>query len=225
MPGKNGCVRNSILIFWFDFKNEKKFKKKLIFGHVGRNNCRFEWVTSTRALAYFKAFPPPQIWYGGSQRTEDTVEVKKKEVDKIIFFPLYTHSSYCIKPNLILGLSSPFCQHGRPTPVLANSVQITKSCLVQVDLRNKLDGRPKHNLKKETEKKLKEINTPTYANFPLQKSYFISSPILDKLICNFCKCIPNKPVDLLTCRHLCVCLVSYRFMKMDLSHVCVIIRL
>ena len=50
------------------------------FGHV---LCRFEWVTSTRALAHFKAFPPPQIWYEGSQRTKDTVEVKKKrEVDK-----------------------------------------------------------------------------------------------------------------------------------------------
>ena len=57
-------------------------------------------------------------------------------------------------------------------------------------------------LKKKLKKKLKEINTPTYANFPLQKSYFISSPILDKLICNYCKCIPNKPVELLTCRHL-----------------------
>lgn len=43
---------------------------------------------------------------------------------------------------------------------------------------------------------------PQYTDTPLELPKFLASPILQHLTCKSCSCIPNQPVELLTCRHL-----------------------
>lgn len=49
------------------------------------------------------------------------------------------------------------------------------------------------------------LHTPKYTNFPLNKYLFLPSPFLNDLVCKCCQCVPNEPVEFLTCRHY-VCL-------------------
>lgn len=50
-------------------------------------------------------------------------------------------------------------------------------------------------------RKIKSINTPEFAPFPLLKSLFLPSPYIEHLLCKSCHCVPNQPIEVLTCRH------------------------
>ena len=54
-----------------------------------------------------------------------------------------------------------------------------------------------------------DINPPLFSDIPLQASYFLPSPILPRLLCQHCKCIPDRPIEVLPCHHLlCVSCIS-----------------
>lgn len=51
-------------------------------------------------------------------------------------------------------------------------------------------------------RKLSTIQTPQFVeDVPLEKFLFLPFPFIDHLLCQICHCIPNKPIELLTCRH------------------------
>ena len=47
--------------------------------------------------------------------------------------------------------------------------------------------------------KIGDIDSPEFANFPLDRSLFLPSPYLDDLSCYNCHCIANQPVEVTTC--------------------------
>ena len=99
----------------------------------------------------------------------------------------------------------------RPTMTISSWTPHSDSCQVCLEdhggrPRKRKRGRPSDDSNPCIPKKLmlsiNSINTPEYAGFPLVKSFFLPSPYLEDLICQRCKCIPSKPVEILTCRHL-----------------------
>lgn len=68
-------------------------------------------------------------------------------------------------------------------------------------------GRPRDDdvdhLCRETMRKVNEINPPLLSDgIPLHASHFLPSPMLPRLLCQHCKCIPDRPIEVLPCHHL-----------------------
>lgn len=67
-------------------------------------------------------------------------------------------------------------------------------------------GRPRDDdishLSREIMRAVNNINPPQYSNIPLQASHFFPTPTLPSLLCQHCRSIPNRPIELLPCHHL-----------------------
>jgi hypothetical protein len=57
---------------------------------------------------------------------------------------------------------------------------------------------------------LTTLNTPNYAQTPLNRSHFLTTPHLDDYACRLCQCIPNQPLQIFPCQHfLCMSCVRH----------------
>lgn len=74
------------------------------------------------------------------------------------------------------------------------------------DKHKKSAGRPRNDdvghLSREIMREVNNINPPQYSNLSLERSHFLPKPILQSLLCQHCQHIPNRPLELLPCRHL-----------------------
>ena len=48
---------------------------------------------------------------------------------------------------------------------------------------------------------LTTLTSPIYAHTPIQKVHFLTTPYLDDLSCKICGCVPNQPLQIITCQH------------------------
>ena len=62
------------------------------------------------------------------------------------------------------------------------------------------DDEPTFQCRKVMER-ISDLDSPEFANFPLDKCFFLPSLYLDDLSCYNCHCIPNQPIELTTCHH------------------------
>lgn len=74
-------------------------------------------------------------------------------------------------------------------------------------------GRPNANkpsiIERNIVRKIGELHTHEFTNFPVEKSSCLQSPFLEDLICRVCQCVPRHPIEVLTCRHfLCMSCTS-----------------
>ena len=112
---------------------------------------------------------------------------KTKEADKNIVttalstFAWEPHSDYCQVCLEVGGESS----GGRP--------------------KRKRTGRPRDDEPTVQRRKIMgrigDLDLPEFANFPLNRCFFLPSPYLDDLSCYNCHCILNQPVEVTTCHH------------------------
>ena len=66
--------------------------------------------------------------------------------------------------------------------------------------RRPRDDEPTFQRRKVMER-ISDLDSPEFANFPLDKCFFLPSLYLDDLSCYNCHCIPNQPIELTTCHH------------------------
>ena len=53
---------------------------------------------------------------------------------------------------------------------------------------------------------ISNIVTVEFADFPLTQAMFLPSPYLAFCVCQWCHCVPGRPIETLTCRHYLCCL-------------------
>lgn len=106
-----------------------------------------------------------------------------------------------LKSQLILSSWSPHSDESCPIcdDDSSDKHQIKKSA-----------GRPRNDdichLSREIMREVNNINPPQYSNLSLESSHFLPTPILQSLLCQHCKCIPNRPLELFPCHHL-ICIL------------------
>ena len=79
--------------------------------------------------------------------------------------------------------------------------------------RRGLVGRPRNDdvthLSREVMRAVNNINPPQYSHLPLERAHFVPIPIIPRLVCQHCNCVPNRPIELLPCHHLmCVSCIA-----------------
>ena len=57
-------------------------------------------------------------------------------------------------------------------------------------------------LSRETMRAVNNTNSPLLSDTPLQAAHFLSTSTFPRLVCQYCKCVPNRPIEVLPCHHL-----------------------
>ena len=68
-----------------------------------------------------------------------------------------------------------------------------------------LTGRPSSHDPKKVIQKMNALNIPFLSDSRIDKSIFLDTPFLNLVSCQICQCIPGRPIELATCRHLICC--------------------